>query len=361
LLCISAATAELKCYDELGCIETDGIFFDAVRRPFNAVPSDRNMIQVQFLLYSRDNPEGTVISWNSSLEAVRSLPFNASRESKFIVHGFLDTLYFGAWMTEMKDAYLKNADLNVFIVDWSGGNGPVYDGAVANSRIAGAEIALFIRKLQQAFGADASTMHIIGHSLGAHVAGYAGHNITRLGRITALDPAEPFFEGMPAEVRVDRSDADFVDVIHTDCHPYLEGMGMFDPVGHVDFYPNGGRVMPGCDMPSRFIKMFTNFQGVVEGVRDIVSCHHQRAVQYMLDSIRDTDCLPMSFECPSFEAFKKGQCSDCGEDGSGCAPMGEHAEIWRHHKQDRVRQMYGVTNAHKPFCGRFVLFQLVLF
>lgn len=48
------------------------------------------------------------------------------------------------------------------------------------------------------------------------VAGYAGEHVPGLGRITGLDPAEPFFQFMPPNVRLDPSDALFVDVIHTD-------------------------------------------------------------------------------------------------------------------------------------------------
>lgn len=40
-----------------------------------------------------------------------------------------------------------------------------------------------------------------------------------------LDPAEPCFEGTPELVRLDPSDAQFVDVIHTDGAPIIPNMG----------------------------------------------------------------------------------------------------------------------------------------
>lgn len=60
-------------------------------------------------------------------------------------------------------------------------------------------------------------VHLIGHSLGAHTAGYAGEKLEgAIGRITGLDPAEPYFQGMPSHLRLDYTDAQLVDVIHTD-------------------------------------------------------------------------------------------------------------------------------------------------
>lgn len=64
--------------------------------------------------------------------------------------------------------------------------------------------------------------------MGAHIAGYAGEKLAalrkrKLGRITALDPAQPLFQGMPNFVRLDPGDADFVDVIHTDAKSFLMG------------------------------------------------------------------------------------------------------------------------------------------
>lgn len=43
--------------------------------------------------------------------------------------------------------------------------------------------------------------------------------------LLGLDPVEANFEGTPEEVRLDPSDADFVDVIHTDAAPLIPFLG----------------------------------------------------------------------------------------------------------------------------------------
>lgn len=58
--------------------------------------------------------------------------------------------------------------------------------------------------------------HLIGFSLGAQISGYVGKLIPNLGRITALDPAKPYFDGVPKVARLDPSDALFVEGYHTD-------------------------------------------------------------------------------------------------------------------------------------------------
>lgn len=76
-------------------------------------------------------------------------------------------------------------------------------------------------------------MNSIGHSLGAHACGFAG-KVTKLKRISALDAAGLSFKGESFQNRLDKSDADFVDVIHTD------GLiGLQEAIGHQDFYPSG--------------------------------------------------------------------------------------------------------------------------
>lgn len=38
--------------------------------------------------------------------------------------------------------------------------------------------------MKEDFGVHAEDVHMIGHSIGAHIAGYAGERIAKLGRIT---------------------------------------------------------------------------------------------------------------------------------------------------------------------------------
>ena len=65
----------------------------------------------------------------------------------------------------------------------------------------------------------------------------------KISRITGIDSAGPFFEDVQTSLRLDPSDACFVDAIHT--HGIFTGIKK--KVGHIDFYSNGGMHQPGCD------------------------------------------------------------------------------------------------------------------
>lgn len=85
-----------------------------------------------------------------------------------------------------------------------------------------------------------SNVHCVGFSLGAHACSmfykaYLNKFGTKLGRITGLDPAGPFFKAKPINEKIHFTDADFVDIIHTS-----EQFGLSEKNGHMDFYPDSG-------------------------------------------------------------------------------------------------------------------------
>ena len=93
--------------------------------------------------------------------------------------------------------------------------------SAANTKIVGQMIGCVINRLSANLGVDPQNVHLIGHSLGAHVVGFAGKNVTNpnVGHITADDPAGPGFTGQPPENRLAVGDASFVNVIHTNGIP----------------------------------------------------------------------------------------------------------------------------------------------
>jgi pancreatic triacylglycerol lipase len=274
-----------------------------------------------------------------------SAPFNPLLPTKILIHGFLDMPLSPAWQ-KMTSAILAHDDVNVVRVDWSSGNGFPYTQATSNTRVVGGQVALFILRLKNQLGMSPGQFHILGHSLGAHTAGYAGQRVEGLGRITGLDPAEPYFQYFHSSIRLDPSDADFVDVIHTDGGSILNlvvggsGFGMSQACGHVDFFPNGGADQPGCFEADR--KVNARHWKVAEDI----ACSHNRAVLYFIESLSSTDCEFVAHQCADYEAFEEGKCSSC-TDEEVCGVMGIKAEEL---KGKEGLKMFLKTRGDPPFC-----------
>lgn len=96
--------------------------------------------------------------------------------------------------------------------------------------------------------------------------------------VTGLDPAGPGFDSDQAAVRLDPSDAMFVDVIHSDVKngPIDSSLGLQRPCGDVDFYPNGGKQQPGCgtsNVMEGSINFFTLFFVIKPFFAYRIVCH----------------------------------------------------------------------------------------
>ncbi|XP_005107860.3 pancreatic lipase-related protein 2-like [Aplysia californica] len=253
-----------------------------------------------------------------------------------------------------------HGDFNVITVDWGeGAKLPDYHQAVANLRLVATQLKLLLDILQGQ-GLKLSDVHMIGHSLGAHMSGYVGLLIgSTIGRITGMDPADPDFQCLPSLVRLDAGDAMFVDVIHTNGAEFIKGgAGMLQQCGHVDFYVNGGETQPGCQdgvggALSSLMSVFENSQhssnkillshSLGGSVGDDVSCSHARSHDIFTESVT-TNCTFTGFPCDTYEKFLSGQCSDCGT--TGCSSMGYYANQFY-----GTGRMFLRTRISKPYCG----------
>ncbi|XP_076044493.1 pancreatic lipase-related protein 2-like isoform X2 [Oratosquilla oratoria] len=334
------------CISGLGCIETPDDFFDPIYRPVNLPPYTREDINTVFTLHTPENKTGIIVP-NDDVVFLVNATFSAARPTKIIIHGFLDAPS-ASWMVDMVSALLSMGTFNVFTVNWSGGSRALYSQAVANTRVVALEVALLITTLKHYANLQLADVHIIGHSLGAHTAGYVGERVPGLGRITGLDPAEPFFQHLPPMVRLDPSDAAFVDVIHTDSDSIFSlGYGLQQPVGHLDFYPNGGRNQPGCDTLYR-VPLTAFKQGLDAANRELVACSHNRAPKLFVDAVINP-CPYTAFTCPSYEEYEEGLCFDCGPNGKDCAMLGLNADRWPVQNRTHV-QMFLSTTSGPPYC-----------
>lgn len=340
------------CYGEYGCFTARAPFGGTLQRPFGACPLNPSVIGTKFYLYTRSNR-------NVESRIVRDSPnlyFNPDLETKFIVHGFIEN-GFKDWIIKMKNALLNVGDYNVISVDWQNGcTFPNYVQAVANTQIVGADIAFLIKSLMTRYNIESDKFHIIGHSLGSHVAGFAGKRVPKLGRITALDPAGPDFENTDPRVRLDKTDATFVDVIHTDGTATLQlGMGLMQPLGHVDFYPNGGKDQPNCPKTADKLLagIFNIFTNNLENLEGTTACSHTASVYFFIDSIENKGCKYVSYPCSSYDNFNKAQCLACGT--NGCNNLG----FWASKNKDNGKLYLNTQNADSvPFCQLHYKFTL---
>lgn len=169
------------------------------------------------------------------------LNFNSSRPTRIFVHGFYSD---SGLMESYAKAYLNAGDFNFIAVDWLAGAKTLnYPKARHRVREVGEALAVFIDHLV-GIGMNLEHLILVGHSLGAHVCGFAGKSVKsgKIPIIVGLDPALPLFSLKNKGHRLAYTDARYVQIIHT------SGgfLGIKHAIGHADFYPNYGCKQPGC-------------------------------------------------------------------------------------------------------------------
>lgn len=117
-------------------------------------------------------------------EPIDSQYFNSSNEVKIVTHGWLSGES-TVWLQKIKRSLLKKNDFNVILVDWSElADNPIYPWSAFSTRYVGKRVAKLLAAIKKTYQIGGEKFHLIGHSLGAQVMGYAGmfseHKIRRI-------------------------------------------------------------------------------------------------------------------------------------------------------------------------------------
>nr|XP_027302085.1 endothelial lipase [Anas platyrhynchos] len=296
--------------------------------------------RVRFSLHSASEAEGCPLALGQE-GSLKECGFNATAKSFFIIHGWTMSGMFETWLGSLVAALQeREKEANVVVVDWLSLAHQLYTDAVNNTQVVGRSIARLLDWLQENPLFKLENVHLIGYSLGAHVAGFAGNHVHgTIGRITGLDPAGPMFEGVDPSKRLSPDDASFVDVLHTYTRETLGvSIGIQMPVGHVDIYPNGGDFQPGCGLSDVLGAIAYGTLG------EVVKCEHERSVHLFVDSLVNQDKQSFAFQCTDSSRFKKGICLSCRK--NRCSGIGYNA---RRTRNKRNSKMYLKTRADMPF------------
>jgi len=237
-----------------------------------------------------------------------------------LIHGFYSRP--SVWADGLAQLILAKDDtrkhLGVLVIDWEESSRwknvwepwTDYRQAVKNTRCLAEFTAALLEQLS-----SRPSIHCVGHSLGAHVCGFLSNKLQennggrRMERITGLDPAgidwttrlvgvmkvEPLPVLPHVDTRLDASDADFVDVIHTDAN----FAGMMQPSGDVDFYV--GRTLESLGSSQKDC-----------GCKD--NCDHARSFKLFTESVSQQIKADKVFQCAETKALSLEGCQEESKD-----------------------------------------------
>lgn len=284
-------------------------------------------VDIKYKLYTRSNPRTFQLIINGDASSLTTTNFNQTNPTIIYVMGFSESITGPSTIT-IRDAYLARGEYNFIAVDWARLIAfPWYISAVRNSRYMGTRLAEFVQFLDRR-GVSASSLHVIGFSLGAEAAGFAGKALREqqlaIGRITGLDPAYPGYSLTNSSGHLAKGDAIFVDVLHTNPGVF----GFPQAIGDVDFYVNPGQwIQPGC----WFDELVKNKE-----LAYIYGCSHNRAWRYYAESILN----PAGFPATLCARWKR-PLPKCSFQVNGYMGFGAQRPI--------SGKMYLDTNAQQPF------------
>ncbi|KAF5303577.1 hypothetical protein FQR65_LT08178 [Abscondita terminalis] len=275
---------------------------------------------INLLLFTRKNKSAIRIDLES--------PRISNKKTIILFAGWLCNSTNGL-MPELKNAYLQRYDANVVVADWSKYSLFEYTTSYCYCPKIAKIIGSFLCKIMYLFNINPENIHLVGHSMGAHISGLIGQETRNqcgkiIGRITGLDPAGPLYQTVSQSKRLDKTDAKFVDVIHTNAGL----LGYFGKCGTVDFYPNCGVQQTGCSLK--------NSSDFFKKAMSELTCDHLRSTDFMIESINSNRFK--SWTCPHCPLL-------CKSENTSWSIMGENSIF--SYKKDASYVL--ITNPTHPF------------
>ncbi|XP_074598972.1 lipoprotein lipase-like [Brevipalpus obovatus] len=334
------------CYKPFGCFSSNRPF-DPFNKMVHLLPLSPEEVDLTLFMFDKErSKEPEAIKYRGDTKTLEHLNFNREGQVKFIVHGWGVNIENQPWMTDTKNLLLENEpDCTVFLVDWRGGSGnPSYPQSAVTTKLVAKMVAHFIKNT----GISPQNINIIGHSLGGHISGLIGYEFPnpKISKILALDAAGPWFDHNEIGSRLDKSQADYVEVLYTNAGT----LGLGWPIGHVNIYPHGGSRQPGCELKTMMEK-FKNH--LTDAVFNWVGCHHGRSCDLAAQNtfhIGNDECEPIAYACSDINKFEKGFCTDCGERNQNCQLVGIKKLGTSQYVAKPGRKFFILTKPTQPFC-----------
>ncbi|XP_053607008.1 lipase member H-B-like isoform X3 [Plodia interpunctella] len=255
--------------------------------------SKENLRYVEIYVSGAKAPQGKRILYTyQTMAAMAKDPtMDYSRRTLFYIGGYMDTADYPLGTT--MEIFYKKKGYNVWLLDALRFMINEYPVAVRFMPTVAEIVVDMIINLEKAnVGFDPKKFDLAGFSLGAQTMGYIGKYYrkrtgVKFSRMTALDPSGLCFRNRKPDERLDTEDADEIVAIMTN----IDNWGSPAPVGHVNFYVNGGEKQP----------------GQIQWTKCEVGCSHFRAYFLNLAAL-DNDDQFIGVKCNSVQEARDNQC-----------------------------------------------------
>lgn len=204
----------------------------------------------------------------------------------------IEAKHISKWIHKLIAALLNRSDDNIVFVDWSRSNKPPISQAFANCRLVSAQAALLLQRMIDLNLARPELIYCIGNSFGGQMCGFFGRRFQpRIGRITSLDPSGIPFDLMGKKAALQKTDAQFIDVIHTTSASECNLLNLFEDtfgtgkmLGHLDFVVNNFR-QGGC--PDESIWDSVKNMDFWHFYTQVNLCKHYRAINLFILTLKE--------------------------------------------------------------------------